>query len=278
MRVSRGACGAAALAWPALAGAHAPGGAVAGPLHDWPVWAAQLLFAGTWLAFLAGALRRPPAPGRRAAFHGAMLVLGLALFGPLDTLAARSTAWHMVQHLLLMAVVPPLLVAARPLAQWRAATGRGLDAAWRLLLACARRPLACAAVHALAVWAWHAPGPYMAALDDPLWHALEHASFLSTAWLLWWSVLAAGRRQLLQALAALLSTLAQTGMLGALLAFAPRPLYGAEATGLADQQLAGLLMWVPGGLVYLAAALRIGARGLDGRCLACPTRPPCSDP
>lgn len=256
------ACCAVLLAGPALAAAHAPG--AGGPLREWPVWTAQLLFAAAWLAYVAGASRRQAAPGRRAAFHAAMLVLGLALFGPLDTLAERSTAWHMVQHMLLMVVVPPLLVAARPLAQWRLACGHWLDRPWRLCMAMARRPLACAAVHALAVWAWHAPGPYMAALADPLWHALEHASFLFTAWLLWWSVLAAGRRQLLRGLAALLATLAHTGMLGALLAFAPRPLYGGEAAALADQQLAGLLMWIPGGLAYLLAALRIGARGLDG--------------
>lgn len=249
------------LVWPALAAAHTGAG---GPLREWPVWMAQLLFAAAWLAYAAGSLRHPPAPARRAALHCGMLVLGLTLFGPLDTLAERSTAWHMVQHMLLMTVVPPLLVAARPLAQWRAAGGRWLDGLWRSCMAFARRPLACAAVHALAVWAWHAPGPYLAALADPMLHVLEHASFLFTAWLLWWSVLAGGRRELLQALAALLVTLAHTGMLGALLAFASRPLYGADATGLADQQLAGLLMWIPGGLAYLLAALSIGARGLDG--------------
>ncbi|MGE4241212.1 cytochrome c oxidase assembly protein [Ramlibacter sp.] len=260
------------LAWPMVSAAHAPG--ASGTLRDWPVWTTQILFAAAWLAFTAGALRRPPTAGRRAAFHGGMLVLGLALFGPLDLLAERSTAWHMAQHMLLMAVVPPLLVVARPLAQWRAACGHGLDVAWRLSMTLARRPLACAAVHALAVWAWHAPGPYKAALADPLWHALEHASFLFTAWMLWWSVLAGGRRQWPQALTALLVTMAHTGMLGALLAFSPRPLYGAEAAGLADQQLAGLLMWIPGGAIYLLAALRIGARHLDGPVSGVPARAP----
>lgn len=262
MRLSRRVCCAVLLAGPALAAAHAPD--AGGALRDWPVWAAQLLLAAAWLAYAAGALRHPAARGRRAAFHGAMLVLALALFGPLDTLAERSTAWHMAQHMLLMVVVPPLLVVARPLGQWRAACGHWLDRPWRLCMALTRRPLACAGLHALAVWGWHAPAPYLAALADPLWHALEHASFLFTAWLLWWSVLAGGRRRLLRSLAALLATLTHTGMLGALLVFAPRSLYGGEAGGLADQQLAGLLMWIPGGLVYLLAALRISARGLDG--------------
>jgi putative membrane protein len=121
-----------------------------------------------------------------------MLIAGLALFGPLDTLAERSAAWHMVQHMLLIVVVAPLAVLARPLPQWRALLGAPADALWRpapaqpppdALRAAARRGhlvLACART-------LHRRCP------DPAWHVLEHACFLFTGWLFWWSVLRPGR-------------------------------------------------------------------------------------
>ncbi|MBA3624701.1 MAG: cytochrome c oxidase assembly protein [Methylibium sp.] len=250
IRRSRCAGLAAALLVPAAASAH--GVFSAGQAA--PLWLAQGLFALAWLTYGLGAMRRRPARQRQLAFHAAMLIAGVALFGPLDDWAQSSTALHMVQHMVLLVVVAPLAVLAGPLPQWRAALGGWADAGWRAVLRLGRRPMACATLQAAALWVWHAPGPYMAALDHIGLHVLEHACFLFSGWLFWWSVLRPGRHGALQAALALLFTTMHTGLLGALLTFAPRPLYWRESTELWDQQLAGLVMWVPGGMVYLLAA------------------------
>jgi cytochrome c oxidase assembly factor CtaG len=235
---------------PALAHAGGPGAG----FEQAPVWLAQALLALAWSVYFWGAVRRRPQPGPRLAFHAAMAIAALALFGPLDTLAERSSAWHMVQHMLLIGVVAPLAVLGRPLAQWRALLGATADALWRRLHRLSRHPLRCATLHAAAIWFWHAPGPYIAAVQNPGWHVLEHACFLFTGWLFWWSVLRPSRNGVLPAAAALLFTVMHTGLLGALLSFASVPLFHSGPAALADQQLAGLVMWIPGGLIYLLAA------------------------
>ena len=268
-----GACGRLALVLavvaPTLAVAHSglPTAGAGGNFEQAPVWLAQVLFALAWLAYTMGAMRQRPRFGRRLGFHTTMLIAGLALFGSLDTLAARGVAWHMVQHMLLIVVVAPMVVLARPLPQWRALLGPALDGLWRRLQWLSRHPLRCALLHAAAIWFWHAPGPYIAALQIPTWHVLEHASFLFSGWLFWWSVLRPGRAGVLPAAMALLFTVMHTGLLGALLSFATTPLYGGGPAALADQQLAGLVMWIPGGLVYLLCAVWAiwrWLRGLEG--------------
>jgi len=242
---------------PGLAVAHSglPTAGTGGSFEHAPVWLAQSLFALAWVTYTIGAMRRQPRFGPRLAFHSTMLVAGLTLFGPLDTLAERGAAWHMVQHMLLIVVVAPMAVLSRPLPQWRAAMGPAVDALWRRLHRLSRHPLRCALLHAAAIWFWHAPGTYIAAVQYPVWHVLEHASFLFSGWLFWWSVLRPSRTDVLEASLALLFTVMHTGLLGALLTFANAPLYGNGPAALADQQLAGLVMWIPGGLVYLLAAV-----------------------
>ncbi len=257
--------------WAPAAHAH---GVAAGGIEQAPVWFTQVLFVFAWMAYAVGAARQRPARVARLALHGAMLIAGLALFGPLDEFAERSAAWHMVQHMLLIVVVAPLLVLARPLPQWRAVLGSRIDGLWRGLHRASRRPMACALVHAVAIWFWHAPGPYVAALDVPLWHVAEHASFLLSGWLFWWSVLRPGRAGTLAAAGALLFTVMHTGLLGALLSFARVPLYSVAQSALADQQMAGLLMWVPGGLVYLLVAVWAAAGWLGSLASASPRPPP----
>lgn len=247
-----------ALVWTALwlgmgsAEAH-PQASWSGP-QAWPLWLSWAVFASAWLLYLRGALRAHPAPHRRAAFHGGMLVAGMALFGPVDEEAAHSTAAHMLQHMLLIAVVAPLLVSARPLPQWNAAMGRRAVTIFRPALASVQFPLGWAALHGTALWIWHLPGPYTAALRHEALHGLEHACFLLTACGFWWTVSRPPRKEQGKALFALGLTLMHTGFLGALLVFSPRPLYFPESRTLEDQQLAGLLMWAPGGLVYVIAA------------------------
>lgn len=215
-------------------------------------------------------------------FGAGWLALAVALASPLDAAGSLSFAAHMVQHELLMIIAAPLLVMARPLGVWAwawpsatrriVAPGllrrRWLKTVWRQLT----RPLNTWLLHFAALWLWHAPALFQAALRHPGWHALQHASFLFPALLFWWSVLdkpgGAGKGGL--ALAYLFTTMLQTGALGALFALSGTvwyPAYGASAaeyglSALEDQQLGGLIMWVPGGLAYLVAALLLCARAL----------------
>jgi putative membrane protein len=210
-----------------------------------------------------------------AAFAGGILAMGVALVSPVDRVA-ESLFWvHMVQHLLLIAVAAPLLVLGAPQVglAWglpRAAR-RSLGRWWhrRLLLRAIAgwlaAPLPVVALHSVALWVWHVPAAYEAAVAHTAIHAAEHLSFVGTAMLFWWSVL--HRRGSLArvpglAVLALFAVSMQSGALGALLTFSASPWYRshlatAPAWGLTpgeDQQLAGLVMWIPGSLAYLAAA------------------------
>ncbi|MAM87919.1 cytochrome c oxidase assembly protein [Allohahella sp. A8] len=217
------------------------------------------ILAACWLLYLTGSRRRPPRRVQLVCFHSAMVLSVLAVHGPLDGWAERSTSWHMVQHMLFMVVIAPLWVLARPLPQLVATGGRRLARTAEPLLKCARHPMLVAYAHAFIIWFWHTPYFYTLALENPWWHISEHGLFLISAGLLWWVVLRSSRGQFGWALTALLFTLMNTGFLGALLTFANAPLYG-DARGLEDQQLAGLIMWVPGGLPYLVASAWIGYR------------------
>lgn len=261
------------LGWPAGGWAHAPSAepsAVLG-LDPWvifgialPMLLAAVVYArGTWLA-------GTPLRWRTASFAAGMLTLVLALIWPLDPLAGRSFAAHMGQHMLLMVVAPPLLLLGRPLPVlvrgWRSLAH---PARWarRGPLQVLARPNAAFVLHGVAIWAWHVPLPYTLAVRLDWVHMLEHLSFFGTGLLFWWGVVHAGSRRGIGYGAAgllVLGTLMHTGLLGAILTFAPRSLYDVYAseealagglTPLADQQLAGLLMWVPGGFAYLAAGV-----------------------
>jgi cytochrome c oxidase assembly factor CtaG len=210
-------------------------------------------------------------------FQAGVALAWLAMFGPLDEWAEDNAAWHMTQHMLLMLAIAPLWALARPLPQWRALFGAPIGRLWRLPLRTVRRPLFAALLHGALIWLWHAPRPYRLALEQPWWHLVEHACFLFSAWLFWWAVLRAAPRRQGEALLALLFTSMHTGLLGALLTFARLPLYR-DTGSFGDQQLAGLLMWVPGGVIYLGAACWCGQRWLrrlwlrrgsrdDGRCV-----------
>jgi putative membrane protein len=184
----------------------------------------------------------------------------------------------MAQHGLLVAVAPPLLLMGRPGAAfaWALPTGWSKGgfaaAAWRPLARLGQvlsRPLPAAVLHGLALWVWHAPWLFDAALEREWLHRLEHASFFGTALLFWRSILGvrSGHRAG-PALGASFATLIHGGLLGALITTAPYPLYAwyrgrTELWGLsrlADQQLAGVLMWAPMGMIYLAACLYLAHR------------------
>lgn len=240
---------------------HAPTGITAPNGTDGlPTLLGAGLVAVVWLAWLRGARHVPTPRPARIAFHVAMLLGAFTVFGPLDARAETNSAWHMVQHMLLIVVVAPLGAIASPLPQLRAAAPRRSRPLWDAIAACGSRPLAMTGLHAVAIWVWHAPGPYLLALDNPWWHWSEHASFLVTGWLFWWAALHAPPARLGASLLALLLTLIHTGMLGALLSFARAPLYGEP--DVTNQQLAGLVMWVPAGVFYVLAAARLVAGSL----------------
>ena len=226
-----------------------------------PLLLSALLLGAAWVLYGLGARWVRPHGLEALWLHLAMLSAVLAVFGPLDGWAETSTSWHMLQHMLFILVIAPLWALARPLPQWRAVCGPLLQPLWRGVLRSGRYPVALAMLHGALIWIWHTPSLYILALENLWWHMLEHASFLFSAWLFWWACLRAPPRQVPQALLAILLTLMHTGLLGALLTFGTSSFYGAERD-LADQQLAGLLMWVPGGLVYLAAAAWITWRWL----------------
>jgi cytochrome c oxidase assembly factor CtaG len=203
-----------------------------------------------------------------ARFTAGWLVLAAALGPPLDALAERSFAVHMVQHELLMVAAAPLLVLSRPLRA--VAWALPVDAlsafaviprrAWRVLTA----PAGAWTVHALALWVWHIPVLFLAALADPSLHVLQHASFFGSAFVFWWAVFGS-RVPGAASIACLFTTMLHTSALAVLLTFAPAPWYTYDTsipfgmTALEDQQLGGLVMWVPGAFAYVVAGLAIVA-------------------
>jgi len=281
------------LLMPVAAGAHADGpdtGRIADLPWSFEPWVLVALAVSAGL-YAVGMLRlwrqagtgRGVHAGQASAFASGWLVLVLALVTPLDPLGARLFSAHMVQHELLMIVAAPLLVLGRPLGVWawalpfegRRALGRFFRRpVWRVGWRAVTGPLSAWGVHAAVLWLWHVPLLFDAALSDAGVHALQHSAFLASALLFWWSVLgAATRKGQGVALLSLFTTMVHTGALGALLTLAPTAWYHvyeqtAPALGwsaLEDQQLGGLVMWVPAGLVYVICGLALAAGWINGR-------------
>ncbi|WP_409526175.1 cytochrome c oxidase assembly protein [Nitrincola sp. MINF-07-Sa-05] len=229
----------------------------------WAALLAAMMLALFWLLYALGSIKRPPRLWRALMFHAGCLICAFAVTGPLDDWAETSASAHMVQHMLLMVVIAPLWALSLPLPQFAAVTGRWGRVAWQPLLKLAAYPLSLGYLHAAVVWFWHTPRFYVLALEHPWWHLVEHICFALTAAMLWWAVLHCTERTRSWALLALLFTLMHTGFLGAILTFADTLLYY-PSHQFDDQQLAGLLMWVPGGLPYMLAAAWLGYRWLRG--------------
>ncbi len=204
------------------------------------------------------------------------LALFFALIWPLDAFSESSFAVHMAQHMLLIAVAGPLLALARMSIPINAAiaavspataTALSVPRKWlRILL----MPSLVFILHGAVIWIWHSPVLFELALHVEWIHTLEHLSFLIAGYW-YWTVLMRHSENEAYASATLsvLSTLMHTGLLGALITFAPRPLYstyvetqGGMGMALQDQQLAGLLMWVPVGACYLIGGLAFAAAWL----------------
>ena len=193
-----------------------------------------------------------------ALFYAGWAIVGVAVLGPLHHAAERLLWAHMVQHELLMVLAAPMVVLGRPLETWIWAlprTHRSRIKVPKFL----SDPLTAWLLHAAAIWGWHAPGAFEAALANPWLHLAQHTCFFGTGLLFWWSLLAPGHRNF-AGMASLFTTMLHTGALGALMALSRASWYPGFA--LEDQQLAGLVMWVPAGLAYPLAALFLGSQWL----------------
>ncbi|HEY7873863.1 MAG TPA: cytochrome c oxidase assembly protein [Actinomycetota bacterium] len=254
----------------------------------WGAWgfdplALAALVAAGWL-YARGIIRLWGARGPRAvrprhvaAFYVGLTLVTIALVSPLDALAGALVSAHMAQHLVFLVVAPPLIVYAAPGLVMSSALPRSIHRS----LNRARRPLALVSgvavavvVHAVVMWIWHLPAPYEAAIANEWLHMLEHASFFGSALLFWGAVVEPRARRRVPypaAIAGAVTIWILSGGLGALLSFATRPLYPVMAHdaarwgagALADQQLAGVLMWVPAGFTYLVAIAVLFVRWMD---------------
>jgi cytochrome c oxidase assembly factor CtaG len=208
------------------------------------------------------------------AFAFGWLALFIALVSPLHPWGRVLFSAHMTQHEVLMLIAAPLLVLGRPALPFLWAlplnaarfTGaltktKPFQRYWRFLT----NPFVAWAIHALALWIWHIPVLFEATLTSELVHTLQHLSFLLSALLFWWSLIH-GPQGLMGFGAATLyvfTTSLHSGLLGALITFANTAWYPSYSgytaswglTPLEDQQLGGLIMWIPAGLVYILAGL-----------------------
>jgi putative copper resistance protein D len=279
----------AALAWPAVVVAH---GAVppeaptlASLLFGWHfdplIGGALLLSALAWLVLVRRVRRlhpgHPVPRARSAAFLGGLAAIAVALQSGIERYDTTLFSVHMVQHLLLMLVAAPLIALAAPVTQLLRAASPGVRGRWLLpvlhshVVAAVGHPVVAWLAFTLVIWLSHFSPVFDLALEDRAVHDLEHAAYLASALLFWWPVIAAdpARRRLPYPVRALyvLLQLPVNSFLGMAILFAAAPLYPHYATlgspygitALADQQLAGGLMWLAGDVAFIAAVLAIVA-------------------
>jgi cytochrome c oxidase assembly factor CtaG len=214
------------------------------------------------------------------AFLLAWITIVIALSPRMDELSETWLAAHMLQHELLMIVAAPLMAMSAPLFAllWAAPSGvrRRVLASMRctpatILWAVLTAPLSVFLLHAVGLWVWHLPALYVYALEHEGMHIVQHICFFGTAALFWWGIAHGryGRIAYGAAVVYVFATAVHGGVLGALLTFSPRVWYAPYLTNhpsgltpLEDQQLAGLLMWVPAGLILAAGGLAIFAAWL----------------
>ena len=259
---------------------HGVGSGIAGSwgLDPWvvvPLGAAASVYVRGWLALHRQAPRRFGV-GRLVAFLSGLAALAVALESPLHALGALLLQAHMVQHLLLMMVAPPLIWLGAPLSPLLRGLPRRMRRAWAgpLLAWPPLARLGRAVVHpavawvafVLSTWAWHTPALYQRALASEAWHHAQHVCFLGTGLAFWWAVVPPWPSRWAWPRWALLVYLVfadlQNTVLAAWLAFADRVIYPAYEmvprlwgiSVLDDQAAAGAIMWVPGSVAFLVPA------------------------
>jgi putative membrane protein len=217
-------------------------------------------------------------PVEAGAYAAGIFGVAVALVSPLDPLSDKLFSAHMSQHEVLMLVAAPLIVLGRPLVPFlwalsprlrerataiaRGERARGL---WRALTG----PLFVVLLHGVVVWVWHVPALFEAALLSEVVHAAQHAMFFVTAALFWWSLIHGryGRAGYGMGVLYVFVTALHTSILGALMTVARRvwyPLYEGRAAAVGveaidDQALAGIIMWVPSGVLFAVLGLALFA-------------------
>jgi putative membrane protein len=209
-----------------------------------------------------------------ASFAAGWIALFIALVSPVHPWGNVLFSVHMMQHEILMLIAAPLLVLGHPVV----VSLKGLPRPWATRLAhvmntstlrnithTLENPLVAWTVHGFALWIWHAPGLFEAAVRNEFVHFLQHASFFGTALLFWWALFNTRRGPSAYGAGVLylFTTAVHSSLLGALLTFAGSVWYQPYLhttqswglTPLEDQQLGGLVMWIPAGLIYVAAGL-----------------------
>ncbi|HEY2020772.1 cytochrome c oxidase assembly protein [Paraburkholderia sp.] len=220
-------------------------GPAAIPENLWLRWNTDPLLLAA-LALLAFVIARGRSANARAGW-AAVALMAVVFVSPLCALSSALFSARVAHHIILIAAIAPLLALAFPLPRVK------------------HPPLVpIVTLHAVFIWLWHAPGPYTWGLSTVAGYWSMQLTLLGSGWLMWRSIfspsLPTGA-----ALIALVATIGHMGLLGALIVFAPVPLYAVHftttaawgLTPLADQQLAGLLMWVLAMIPYLVAGLRI---------------------
>ncbi len=259
-------------------------------LRSWPaepgLWATLAVLAAVyvrgWLRLRAQDAHRWTT-AKLAAFLGGLAALAAALASPIETFSGLMLQLHMVQHMLLTMVVPPLLWLGAPFFPLL----RGLPRPVRNLFAPVLRspglrrlfeslthPILALPVFVAATWLWHIPAWYQLALRSPGWHYVQHACFLGTALLFWYPVVrpypAAPRWSLWLLFPYLILADVQNTVLSALFTFSTTVVYShyldvprlAGISALADQAGAGVIMWVPGSLAFLLPLFALGVKML----------------
>jgi putative membrane protein len=220
-------------------------------------------------------------PWHVAAFCGGLVALAIALISPLAWLSDVLFSAHMTQHEILMLVAAPLLVFGQPLlamlwavpARRRPAFAQAFRrplvvSTWQWLTT----PLIVFLLHGIALWIWHVPALFEWALHSEAVHAVQHLSFVATAALFWWGMVHGryGRAGYGVGVLYVFLTALHSAVLGALLTVAPSTWYRSyearaaerRIDALADQQLAGLVMWIPSGVIFIVIGLALVAAWL----------------
>jgi putative membrane protein len=254
--------------------------------HDlWSAWefdpgVVVPLISSAMLYLVGSRKQRTITALQKTCFWAGWWALAAALISPIHPLGEVLFSAHMVQHEILMLLAAPLLVLSRPLVAflwgipiaWRRALGKWAKAGYvRRSCSFLTDPFTAWWIHAAAIWAWHAPFLFELTLTSQLAHTAQHLSFFLSALFFWWALFyAQGRKSHGAAVLYVFTTAVHTSILGALLTFAPHIWYQGYAkttqvwgfTPVEDQQLGGLIMWVPASLVYLAAGLGLFAAWL----------------
>ena len=243
------------------------------------------IYVRGWM-HLRGRGARHWSSGQLAAFLGGLAAIFLALGSPIEPFSALFLQVHMLQHLLLMMVAPPLLWLGTPMFPLLRGIPRPIRVYWigpffrsvrlRHFFTRLTHPFMALPLFVGATWFWHIPALYEIALRSPGWHYLQHVCFLATALLFWYPVVqpypSRPNWPAWLIFPYLIFADVQNTVLSALLTFSDKVLYPyyeqiprvGGLSALEDQAAAGVIMWVPGSLAFLLPLFWIGIRVLYG--------------